>query len=196
MFQKTLLAAALALTSASAFAAAETYTIDGTHTQANFTWNHFGFSNPSAGFDKIEGTIRYDADDVASSAVEVTIAIDSLNSHVPKLDTHLKSADFFDVEKYPTATFKSTKVEKGASAGTFKVTGDLTLHGVTRPVVLEATLNGIGEHPMKKVSAIGFDGHTTVKRSDFGMGAYVPNVSDEVRISLTTEATAAKSDAK
>jgi polyisoprenoid-binding protein YceI len=196
MLQKTLLAAALALTAASAFATAEIYTIDGTHSQANFTWNHFGFSNPSAGFDKIEGTIRYDADDVAKSAVDVTIAIDSINTHVAKLDTHLKSADFFDAGKFPTATFKSTKIEKGASNGSFKVSGDLTLHGVTKPVTLDATLNGIGEHPIRKVPTIGFDGHTTVKRSDFGMGAYVPNVSDEVRIRLTTEATAPKGDAK
>jgi polyisoprenoid-binding protein YceI len=196
MFQKTLFAAALALASASAFASAQTYTIDGSHTQTEFTWNHFGFSNPSGGFDSIEGAINYDAADPTKSSVDVTIAIDSINTHVKKLDEHLKSADFFDAAKFPTATFKSTKIEMGASSKTFKVTGDLTIHGVTKSVTLDATLNGAGEHPMKKVPTIGFDGSVTVKRSDFGMGAYVPNVSDAIRIHLTTEATAPKQAAK
>jgi polyisoprenoid-binding protein YceI len=196
MFNKTLLAAALALASASAFASSETYTIDTTHTQTEFTWNHFGFSNPSGGFDSIEGTIAYDAADPTKSSVDVSIAIDSINTHVKKLDEHLKSADFFDAAKFPTATFKSTKIEKGASSKTFKVTGDLTIHGVTKSVTLDATLNGAGEHPMKKVPTIGFDGSVTVKRSDFGLGAYVPNVSDAISIHLTTEASAAKKDAK
>ncbi len=92
MLKHTLLASLLALTSASAFAAAETYTIDGGHTQANFTWTHFGFSNPTGGFDNIAGTITYDADHPEKSSVEVTIAIDSMNTHVADLDTHLASS--------------------------------------------------------------------------------------------------------
>lgn len=196
MFQRTFLAAALALVSTTAFAAAGTYTIDGGHTQAEFTWNHFGFSNPSGNFDKIEGTITYDPADISKSSVDVTIAIDSVNTHVPKLDTHMQSADMFDVAKFPTATFKSTKVEKGVAEGKFKVTGDLTIHGVTRSVVLDASLNRAAEHPMKKIPVIGFDASTTIKRSDFGIDFLVPNVSDEIRIKITTEAAMPKVAAK
>ncbi len=196
MLKQTLLASALALASTSAFAVAETYTIDGSHTQANFTWTHFGFSNPTAGFDNIAGTITFDADNPNESKVDVTIAIDSLNTHVPKLDEHLKKADFFDADQFPTATFKSTRVVAGAGKGDFKVTGDLTIHGVTKPVTLDARLNRAAVHPMTNQPTIGFDGSVTIKRSDFGIGAYVPNVSDEIRIHLTTEASAAKKEAK
>ncbi len=196
MLQKILFAAALALASSSALAAAETYTIDGNHTQANFTWTHFGFSNPSAGFDNIAGTITFDADHPAESKVDVTIAIDSLNTHVPKLDEHLKKADFFDAEKFPTATFKSTKIVAAAGKDDFKVTGDLTIHGVTRAVTLDARLNRAAVHPMTNQPTIGFDGSVTIKRSDFGIGAYVPNVSDAIRIQITTEASVAEKQAK
>lgn len=196
MLKQTLLASVLALTSASVFAATETYTIDGSHTQANFTWTHFGFSNPSGGFDTISGTIAFDADHPEKSNVDVTIAIDSLNTHVAKLNEHLKKAEFFDAAQFPTATFKSTKVVAGADKNDYKVTGDLTIHGVTKPVTLDAKLNGAGVHPMSKQPTIGFDGSVTIKRSDFGIGAYVPNISDEIRIQITTEAGAAKPQAK
>lgn len=196
MFKQALLASALALTWAPAFAAPETYTIDGTHTQANFTWSHFGFSNPSAGFDNIAGTITYDADKPTESKVDVTIAIDSLNTQVPKLDEHLKKPDFFDAAKFPTATFKSTQIVAGAGKGDFKVTGDLSIHGVTKPVTLDAKLNRAAVHPMSNQPTIGFDGSVTIKRSDFGIAAYVPNISDEIRIHLTTEASVAKKEAE
>ncbi len=196
MFKQTLFASALALASTSAFAAAETYTMDGSHTQANFTWTHFGFSNPTAGFDNIAGTITYDADKPSESKVDVTIAINSLNTHVPKLDEHLKKADFFDAAQFPTATFKSTKVVTGAAKGDFKVTGDLTIHGVTKSVTLDAKLNRAAVHPMTNQPTVGFDGSVTIKRSDFGIGAYAPNVSDEIRIHLTTEASVAGKEAK
>jgi polyisoprenoid-binding protein YceI len=192
MLRKSILVLALGLASASAFAASETYTIDSGHTQTVFSWNHFGYSNPTANFDKIEGTITYDAANPTKSSVDVTIAIDSINSHVVKFNEHLKSPDFFDAATYPTATFKSTKVEKGSAKDTFKVTGDLTIHGVTKPVTIDAKLNAASEHPMKKVPAIGFDGALTIKRSDFGIGKYAPNVSDDVKIQITTEATVPK----
>lgn len=196
MLQKTLLAAALMFVSASTFASTETYTIDSSHTQTEFTWNHFGFSNPSAGFDDIQGTINYDAADPLKSSVDVSIAVDSMNTHVEKLDKHLKSADFFDAAQFPSVTFKSTKISKGSAKNAFKVTGDLTIHGVTKAVTLDATLNRADIHPMKKVPTIGFDGSVIIKRTDFGVGAYVPNVSDEIRIHLTTEASVAEKEAK
>lgn len=191
MLYKTLLASALVFASSHAMAATEAYVIDPSHTQAEFSWNHFGFSNPSGNFDKIEGVINYDADDVTKSSVDVTIAIDSINTHVKKLDEHLSGSDFFDAAKFPTATFKSSKVEKG-DGNALKVTGDLTIHGVTKPVTINATLNRAAPHPMSKQATVGFDGSVTIKRSEFGIGNYVPNVSDEIRIKLTTEASVAK----
>ena len=196
MFKKTLFATALMLSSASTFAATEAYVIDGSHTQTEFSWNHFGCSNPSANFDKIEGTINYDAADPTKSSVDVTIAIDSINSHVTKLDEHLQSADFFDAAQFPTATFKSTKIAKGTAKDEFKVTGDLTIHGVTKAVTLDATLNRAGAHPMSKALTVGFDAKVVIKRSEFGVGNYVPNVSDDVKIHITTEASVPKQAAK
>jgi polyisoprenoid-binding protein YceI len=123
--------------------------------------------------------------------VEVTLPLANLDTHVSALDEHLKKPDFFDADKYPVVTFKSTRVEP-LGGNKFKVTGDLTVHGVTKPVVLDATLNKAGMQPMLKVPAVGFDATGTIKRSDFGVGAYVPNVSDEVQIRITTEAEAGK----
>lgn len=170
-------------------AASGTYKLDPSHTDILAQWTHFGFSHPSAHFGNVDGTLVYDADDVTKSSVEVTIPLSGLNSFTAKFDEHLESADFFDAAKFPTATFKSTKVES-TGTNTLAVTGDLTIKDITKPVTLEVTINGGGEHPMKKVPAIGFDATGTIKRSDFGVGAYAPNVSDEVKLRITTEATA------
>lgn len=189
MFKRIALAVALAGLAGTAFAAPVAYRIDPAHTQVTASWSHFGFSNPFANFGQADGTIVYDADNVAASSVKVTLPLAGLDTTVPKLDEHLKSADFFDAAKYPAITFSSTKVES-AGERKLRVTGDLTVHGVTKPVVLDVVLNGAGLHPMRKVPAIGFDATTTLKRSDFGVAAYVPNVSDEIRIRITTEAAA------
>jgi polyisoprenoid-binding protein YceI len=190
--KRILLAAALGLAFAgTASAAALTYKIDPNHTDVVASWSHFGFSNPVAHFGKVDGSITYDPAKPAASKVEVTIPLDGLDSHVADFDEHLKSADFFDAAKYPTITFKSTKVE-AAGAKKLKVTGDLTVHGVTKPAVLDVTVNKIGEQPMAKRAAAGFDATTTLKRSDFGIAKYVPNVSDEIKIQITTETQKAK----
>ena len=170
-------------------AASGTYAIDAGHTLVLAQWNHMGFSNPSANFGNAEGTITYNAEDVTRSSVEVTLPLSGLNSFTAKFDEHLRSADFFDAGKFPAATFKSTRVE---AAGTNKltVTGDLTIKDNTHPVVLDVTLNGAGQHPMAGKPAIGFDATTTIKRTDFGVGAYAPNVGDEVTLRITTEAVA------
>ncbi|MFC3716634.1 YceI family protein [Luteimonas soli] len=183
------LAAALSLFAASAFAAPMTYKLDPHHTMVIAQWNHFGFSNPYANFGDVDGTLVYDADDVSASSVEVTLPLTGLSSFAADFDTHLKSADFFDAAKFPVATFKSTKVE-AAGEGKLKVTGDLTIKDVTKPVVLDVTLNKAGVHPMTKREAIGFDATATIKRSDFGVDMYVPNVGDEVKLRITTEAMA------
>ena len=123
------------------------------------------------------------------------IPLASLSTGVPKLDTHLSSADFFDAATFPTASFKSSKVSV-VSPGKLKVAGDMTIHGVTRPVVLDVTINQLGEHPMRKSPAAGFDASATIKRSDFGVGGMVPMVSDEVRLDITLEAQQPKVPAK
>jgi polyisoprenoid-binding protein YceI len=168
-----------------------TYKLDPGHTMVLFSWNHFGFSNPTANLGLGDGTLVFDEKNPAKSSVEVTLPLANLDTHVSALDEHLKKPDFLDADKFATITFKSTKVQ-AEGAGKFKVTGDLTVHGVTKPVVLDAKLNKSGEHPMLKVAAIGFDATTTIKRSDFGVGAYVPNVSDEIKIRITTEGAVAK----
>ena len=194
MIRRIVLASALALATAPVFAA--TYTLDPTHTQVVFSWNHMGYSNPTAQFRKIEGTLEFDAANPTKGSVQVTIPLASVNSNVEKLDEHLQGADFFDAAKYPDATFKSTKVEKGAGENRLKVTGDLTLHGVTRPVVLDVTVNKAGEHPMRKAPAAGFDASATIKRSDFGIDKYVPMVSDDITLRITSEAIDAKAYAE
>jgi len=191
--RKTLLAAALFAFAGSAFAAPVTYVIDPTHTDVIAQWSHFGFSNPSAHFGKADGALVYDAENVAASSVSVTLPLSGLNSFVDKFDTHLRSADFFEADKYPDATFKSTRVE-AAGEGKMKVTGDLTIKGITKPVVLDVTLNVAGEHPMAKRQTIGFDATGRVLRSDFGLGKYAPGVSDEVKLRITTEAMVPKAE--
>ncbi len=188
---KVLALAALLGASFAAQAAPVTYKLDPTHTMVLFSWNHFGFSNPTANLGISAGTLVYDEANPAKSSVQVTLPLANLDTHVSALDEHLKKPDFFDAAKYPVVTFKSTRVEP-LGGNKFKVTGDLTVHGVTKPVVLDATLNKAGMQPMLKVPAVGFDATGTIKRSDFGIGAYVPNVSDEVQIRITTEAEAGK----
>ncbi|WP_158756430.1 YceI family protein [Dyella sp. S184] len=191
---KYLVLAGLLGAAVSAQAAPVTYKLDPGHTMVLFSWNHFGYSNPVADFGLGDGTLVFDEQHPAQSSVEVTLPLANLDTHVPALDKHLKEADFFDADKYPTVTFKSTKVQP-LGGNKFKVTGDLTVHGVTKSVVLDATLNKVGPHPMTKAQAIGFDATGTLKRSDFGVGAYVPKVSDEIKIRITTEGEVPKADA-
>lgn len=186
MFKPLILASALLL-AGNAAAAPVSYKMDPNHTDVVASWSHFGFSNPMAHFGAVDGTIVYDADQVGKSSVKVTIPMSGMETHVAAFNDHLRSADFFDVEKFPTITFNSTKVE-AAGANKLRVSGDLTVHGVTKPAVLDVTINKLGVHPMGKRAAAGFSATTTLKRTDFGVGLYAPNVSDEVTISITTEA--------
>jgi polyisoprenoid-binding protein YceI len=168
---------------------AEKYDIDPSHSGVVFGWNHFGFSNPSARFDKIEGSLLLDKADLTKSAISVTLPLEGLDTGVPKLDEELKSSEFFDAAKYPAITFKSTKVEK-AGESDLKVTGELTVHGVAKVVTLDAKVNKIGifEIPgVIKAPAAGFDATTLIKRSDFGVTKYLPLVSDEIPIRITLD---------
>lgn len=186
MIRTTVLALALAA-SFSATAAPVEYKLDPNHTVVLASWNHFGYSHPSANFGHADGILLYDVDDVTKSSVQVTLPLSGLDTFVPKLDEHLRSADFFDAAKYPDITFKSTMVHD-MGGDKLMIMGDLTVHGVTRPVTLDATLNKAGAHPMTKAPTVGFDATTTIKRSDFGVGGYVPMVGDEISIRITTEA--------
>ncbi len=182
-----LAALALALTATAAFAAPHTYTMDPGHTQVMFTWSHFGFSNPTANFNTVNGTLTYDPAHPARSSVQVSMPVSSIDTHVPALDEHLKSDDFFNAGKYPTVTFKSTKV-RAAGAHRLTVVGNLTVHGKTHPVTLHATLNKMGMQPMEKAPAIGFAASGTLQRSWFGVDKYVPMVSDTIHLRITVEA--------
>ena len=180
----------LLLASLPAFAA-EKYDIDNGHTVVTFGWNHFGFSNPSARFEKVDGALLLDKADITKSSISVTLPIEGLHTGVEKLDAHLKTDEFLDAAKYPTITFKSTKVEKVGADG-LKVTGDLTVHGVTRSVTLNGKINKIGDNPIMKVASAGFDADIVLKRSDFGVTKYVPAVSDEIPVHITLDSHLAK----
>lgn len=193
--KRLFLTAALLTAFAAPLAAAPvTYAIDPNHTDVIAQWSHFGFSHPIAHFGQAEGAITYDADNVGQSSVHVTLPLSGLEAHVPAFNEHLRSDDFFDAANHPNVTFKSTRVE-AAGEGKLRVIGDLTIRGVTKEVVLDTTINKIGEQPMAKRPAAGFDATTTIKRSDFGLGLYAPNVSDDVQIRITTEAVVPKPDA-
>ena len=187
-----LLFASLLLAAGLAQAAPATYKLDPNHTQVIASWNHFGYSNPIANFGNVDGTLVYDADKVEASSVNVTLPLSGLDALVPDLTKHIQSADFFDAAKWPNATFRSTKVEKG-EGNKLKVTGDLTIRDVTKPVVLDVTLKKAGQGRNGEAK-VGFGATTTIKRSEFGVAKFIPNVADEVDIRITTEALAPKAE--
>lgn len=170
----------------SAALAVDTYTFDPTHTAITWDISHFGFSRPAGKFMSVEGTLMLNEEKPEASSVHVTIGMAGLNSGVPKLDEHLKAKDFFDMEQYPTAKFESTKVTVKDSTHA-SVEGNLTLRGVTKSVTLDVTLNKVGDNFVGKRTA-GLTAKTTLKRSDFGMTAYLPNLGDDVNIAIEAEA--------
>jgi len=190
MIRRIAIATSLVLASASVYAT--TYTLEPNYTQGVFRWNHLGFSSPAAQFSQGTGTLEFDPADPARSSVNVTIPLSTLNTGVPDLDEDFRSTDFFDTARFPSATFKSTRVEKGAMKDQLKVTGNLGLHGVTKPVTLDVTLVKIGTNPRSSLPTVGFDALTTLKRSDFGLGKYVPQVGDEVEMRIIIQAVEAK----
>ncbi|HLQ31143.1 MAG TPA: YceI family protein [Chloroflexota bacterium] len=168
------------------------WTIDSSHSQVNFSARHMGIMTVRGHFNDIQATIDFNQDDFTASSVEASINAASLVTNDAKRDEHLRSADFLDVEKYPTITFKSTKIER-AEHDRYRMTGDLTIHGVTRPVTLDVVYSGQIKDPWGNARA-GFSAETTIRRSDWGIsfnavletGGLV--VSDEVKIALDVEA--------
>jgi polyisoprenoid-binding protein YceI len=175
-----------------ALAHADTWQIDPPHTNVEFTVRHMMISNVKGQFQKTSGTVTTNGSDPASATIDATIDASSIDTRVEKRDMHLKSPDFLDVAKYPTITFKSTKVE-AAGPNKWKVTGDLTLHGVTKPVVLDVESSGPPINVMGKTRA-GASATTKINRSDFGLKwnqaleAGGVMVGDEVAISIDVEA--------
>jgi len=169
-------------------AAAETttYVFDKNHTEIRFCWNHFGVSEQCAHFTKFDGELVYDTADATKSTLNVTFQTDSIETLVPLFNEHMRSAKLFDVEKFPEASFKSTKIEK-ISDKTGKVTGDLTIKGVTKPVTLDVTMAFSGPHPLSKKPTFGFAAKTTLKRSKFNVAYGVPAVSDDIALEIHTE---------
>jgi polyisoprenoid-binding protein YceI len=144
-----------------------TYAIDPSHSQVGFSVKHMMFSTVRGNFTGFEGTIVVDHDNPANSTVNVTIDASTITTRDEKRDEHLRSADFFDAETYPTITFKSTSIDF-KDAENFTVNGDLTMHGVTQPVKIKAEQTGEGTNPWG-VDVAGFDGSTKVNRKDFGL---------------------------
>ena len=145
-----------------------TYKIDPQHSTAQFVVRHMMITNVRGGFSGVQGSVTWDPANPGASSAEATITVANINTNEPDRDKHLQSADFLDVEKYPTITFKSTKVEP-AGDGEVKLTGDLTIHGVTKPVVLKVEgPTPAGKDPWGN-TRIGASATTKIKRSDFGL---------------------------
>lgn len=174
-------------------AAEETYKFDKNHTEVLFSFRHLGMSRTYASFDKLDGEVKMDKDAPEKSSVNVTIETASINTGVKVFDEHLREKEYFDAANHPGITFKSNKVEKTGDK-TFKIHGDLTIKGISRPATLDMTFIIDQPHPLgafvpkykgKHVAA--FSAKATVKRSEYGMKQGIPATSDEVEIIIETE---------
>ena len=185
MKRLALLAIAASISTA-AVAAPETYVIDGNHTLPRFSYSHFGYSTQLSRFDKTSGKIVLDRA-AKTGSVDVTISTTSVNTGVPLFNEHIQGEDFLNTEKFPTATFTSSKVNfVGDKPAT--IDGTLTLKGISKPVTLTVTSFMCMPHPMLKKEACGANAIVVVKRTDFNMGKHTPYVGDEVTITLPVEA--------
>lgn len=162
------------------------YTIDPSHANVLFNLSHMGYSHYFGRFNKLEGTLDFDNAKPENSKLNVTIYINSIDTNNSKLQAELVSKNWFDADQFAKATFTSTSIQK-TSDTTGKVTGDLTLHGVTKPVTLDVTFNGAGTKPIVNSDALGFSATGSFKRSDFGISQYVPLVGDDVALTIEAE---------
>jgi polyisoprenoid-binding protein YceI len=169
--------------------AAQKYVLDASHSQIVFSYNHLGYSTTYGMFSGFEGEIMFDADAPASSSVSVSMPVRSMITGWEERFTHFMSDDFLgaDEDDAEMVSFTSTAIEV-TGEDTALITGDFTLNGITQPVVLDAKLNATGMHPMANKEWAGFDATTTLLRSDFGLGAFAPFISDEVEVLISIEA--------
>ncbi len=168
---------------------AKEYKLDPLHTFVEWHISHFGFSSPSGKW-PANGTLEYDPQKPELAKVEAKIMLADINTAIPELDKHLKSKLFFDVTQFPMATFVSNKVEL-KNKQVAKVFGNLSLHGVTKAVILDVNFNKIGQSPLTDKETVGFNATTTIKRSDFGINTLLPGLGDDVKLDITVEAGAA-----
>jgi polyisoprenoid-binding protein YceI len=162
------------------------YQLDPAHASITFKINHLGFSHYTGRFDKMEAMLNFNNDAPEQSALNVTVYPNSIDTNNAKLEEELRGDKFFDVIKYPRATFQSTKVElTGPTTG--RVTGDFTFLGVTHPLTLDVTLIGAGTHPMDNKKVVGFSATGTIHRSDFGLQNLIPMVGDDVTLEIEAE---------
>ena len=175
------------LSAAPAFASTESYVLDPSHSQIVFNYNHLGYSTSYGMFSGFEGTIDFNQEDPAASSVNVSFPVRSMLTGWEARFEHFMTGDFFGADADEMVTFTSTGIEV-TGENTALITGDLTLNGVTKSVVLDASLNQAGEHPMEGKAWAGFDATTTLLRSDFEVGAFAPFVSDEVNLMISIEA--------
>ena len=162
---------------------AGTYKVEAYHTQVGFSLSHFGFTDFSGFFSGVSGTLTLDPAKVGIAKLDVSIPVQSVLTTVSVLDTELKGDKWFDAAKFPNATFVSTKVTK-TGAETATIVGDLTLHGVTKPVTLKARLVGSGVNPLDKSFTVGFEATGVIARGDFGISQYLPLLGGDVALKI------------
>ncbi|KPU84432.1 hypothetical protein JI58_03820 [Marinosulfonomonas sp. PRT-SC04] len=188
----TILAATIAtLMATAAYSAPEKYTLDASHSQIVFSYNHLGFSITWGMFAGFEGEITFDADAPADSTVTVSMPLKSMFTGWEKRLGHFMSPDFFDATDDSTVSFTSTSIEV-TGENTALITGDLMINGVSKSVVLDAVLNQSGDHPMEGKAWLGFNATTKLLRSDFGVGKFAPYVGDELDVMISIEAAKAE----
>ncbi len=175
-----------AMFSSAALAVPETYLIDGAHTLPRFSYSHFGYSNQLSRFDKTAGKIVLDRQ-AKTGTIDVIVDTTSVNTGNALFNDHIQNEDFLDTSKHPTMTFSANKL-KFAGENVVAVDGTLTLKGISKPLTLTVTSFQCMPHPMLKKDACGANATAVIKRTDFNMGKYAPNVGDEVTITIPVEA--------
>ena len=171
-------------TDASLATATGSYTVEANHTEVLFSVSHFGFTTYYGQMPGASGTLTLDAESPAKSQVDVTIPVASVMTASTKLNGEIASAMFLDGDKFPNASFHSTKIVVTGKS-TADVTGDLTLHGVTKPIVLHARFNKAGDNPMMHTYFAGFDASGVIKRSDFGVKTFLGPIGDDVTLTIS-----------
>ena len=192
MLRAILTAVAIAAAPASVLAEAKTYTLDPGHTEVRFVWNHAGVSDQGARWDKVDGTVNFDPENIGATTINVTIDPNSVNSGVEALNKHMKSGDMFDTENFPAITFTSTgAVQTGTQNA--EITGDLTVKDITIPLVLDVELLHMGPHPLGQFIEyyqgdwVGVRATGRLLRSKVGVGYGAPLTSDVIRLEISSE---------
>jgi polyisoprenoid-binding protein YceI len=168
-------------------AVADAYKLEPTHTSVTFSYSHFGLTHPTGKIMGVSGSVVFDADHPGDSSVDVSLDMTTLNTGLAMFDKQLQGADYFDVTRYPSAAFKSTAVEVTGDH-TANVTGELTLHGVTKTVILSVTFNKRAFNPALFKTGIGFSAIARISRKDFGIDKYEPFVGDDIDLHIEAEA--------